>query len=274
MIKKIVILGAGRYAEVLLNVIASPEERERGIEVVATHRRAERRAEVEEKYDIQVLADNREACRDADMIYPLVRPEQMADLMEEIGPCIKEDQIFAVGAAAIPLTFYRKYLPANCALAWVFPPPFITTRAGYLAINPEPGINAQKLDELKEYWGRFCDQVLIVGDGALDSFTVLHACGQFFLYPIIKAMIAYGESNGFTREDAQAISLGTLRCTAQALSEIECSQEALEAKLDHARVPGNMTNAGLQVLDAVAVEDTFARCFAAAHHQAEINRPR
>ena len=131
-----------------------------------------------------------------------------------------------------------------------------------------------KLAELKEYWGRFCDRVLIVGDGALDSFTVLHACGQFFLYPVIKAMIAYGESNGLSREDAQAVSLGTLRCTAQSLSEIVCSQEALEAKLDHARVPGNMTNAGLQVLDAAAAEDTFARCFAAAHHQAEINRTR
>ena len=102
-IKRIAILGAGRYSELLLEVMASEEEKARGVEVVATHRRVERRAEVSERFGIRVLASNREACEGADMIIPLVRPEQMAALMEEVGPVIGEDQIVATGAASIPL---------------------------------------------------------------------------------------------------------------------------------------------------------------------------
>ena len=74
-----------------MEVMASEEEKARGVEVVATHRRAERRAEVSERFGIRALASNREACEGADMIIPLVRPEQMAALMEEVGPVIREE---------------------------------------------------------------------------------------------------------------------------------------------------------------------------------------
>ena len=69
-IRRIAILGAGRYSELLLEVMASEEERARGLEVVATHRRAERRVEISERFGIRVLASNREACEGADMIIP------------------------------------------------------------------------------------------------------------------------------------------------------------------------------------------------------------
>ena len=113
IIKRIAILGAGRYSELLLDVMASEEEKARGVEVVATHRRAERRAEVSERFGIRVLASNREACEGADMIIPLVRPEQMAALMEEVGPVIGEGQIVATGAASIPLSWYRQFLKVS-----------------------------------------------------------------------------------------------------------------------------------------------------------------
>ena len=70
-IRRIATLGAGRYSELLLEVMASEEEKARGVEVVATHRRVERRAEVSERFGIRVLASSREACEGADMISSL-----------------------------------------------------------------------------------------------------------------------------------------------------------------------------------------------------------
>ena len=134
-IKRIAILGAGRYSELVLKVMASEEEKARGVEVVATHRRAERRVEVSERFGIRVLASNREACEGADMIIPLVRPEQMAALMEEVGPMIGKDQIVATGAASIPLSWYRQFLKAPCTLAWVFTPVFMGSGEGYIAMT-------------------------------------------------------------------------------------------------------------------------------------------
>ena len=272
-IKRIAILGAGRHSELLLQVMASEEEKERGVEVVATHRRVERREEVSERFGVRVLASNREACEGADMIIPLVRPEQMGGLMEEVGPVIRENQIVATGAASIPLPWYRQYLKAPCTLAWVFTPVFLGSGEGYIAMTFEPGAAVKHVEALKEYWGRFGNEIMVVEDGKQDAFTVLQACSQFFLFPVVKAMVAHGMEAGLSVADAQAVSLAALRCTSRVLEREDCTPEGMEKLLDYARVPGNITFEGIKALERRGVESAYRECLEAAQRQSEVNRP-
>ena len=271
-IKRIAILGAGLYSEILLEVMTSAKERERGVEVVATHRRAERRAEVAERFGIRVLESNREACEGADMVIPLVRPEQMTALMEEVGPVIRAEQILATGAASLSLSWYRKYLKAPCTLAWVFTPVFMGKGEGYIGMAFEPTTADERVEDLKEYWGRFGNEIMVVKDGNQDAFTVLQACSQFFLYPVVKAMVGYGREEGLPVEVAKAASLAALRCASRELEGVDCTPEGLEAFMDYARVPGNMTFAGIKALEDRGVEDAFRECLLAAQRQSEENR--
>ena len=271
-IKRIAILGAGLYSEILLEVMTSDKERERGVEVIATHRRAERRAEVAERFGIRVLESNREACEGADMVIPLVRPEQMGVLMEEVGPVIEEAQIVATGAASLPLSWYRRYLKAPCALAWVFTPVFMGKGEGYIGMAFEPGTSEERIEELKDYWGRFGNEIMVIEDGQQDAFTVLQACSQFFLCPLVKAMVGYGREAGLPVEVAKAASLAVLRCAAKKLEDSDCTPEGLESLLDYARVPGNMTFEGIKVLERRGVEAAFKECLIAAQWQSEENR--
>ena len=271
-IKRIAILGAGLYSEILLEVMTSDDERARGVEVVATHRRAERRAEVVERFGIRVLESNREACEGADMVIPLVRPEQMAELMEEVGPVIRADQILATGAASLPLSWYRKYLNTPCTLAWVFTPVFMGKGEGYIGMAFEPGVTEDRMEDLKEYWGRFGNEIMVVEDGNQDAFTVLQACSQFFLYPVVKAMVGYGRGEGLPVEVAKAASLAALRCASRELEGVDCTPEGLEKFMDYARVPGNMTFAGIKALEGRGVEDAFREGLVAAQRQSEANR--
>ena len=272
-IKQIAILGAGRHSALLLQVMASEVEKERGVEVVATHRRVERREEVSERFGVRVLASNREACEGADMIIPLVRPEQMGGLMEEVGPVIRENQIVATGAASIPLPWYRQYLKAPCTLAWVFTPVFMGSGEGYIAMTFEPGAAVKHVEALKEYWGRFGNEIMVVEDGKQDAFTVLQACSQFFLFPVVKAMVAHGMEAGLSVADAQAVSLAALRCTSRVLETEDCTTEGIEKMLDYARVPGNMTFEGIKALERGGVESAYRECLEAAQRQSEVNRP-
>ena len=272
-IKQIAILGAGRYSELLLQVMASEQEKERGVEVVATHRRVERREEVSKRFGVRVLASNREACEGADMIIPLVRPEQMGGLMEEVGPVIRENQIVATGAASIPLSWYRQYLKAPCTLAWVFTPVFMGSGEGYIAMTFESGAAVKHVEALKEYWGRFGNEIMVVEDGKQDAFTVLQACSQFFLFPVVKAMVAHGMEAGLSVADAQAVSLAALRCTSRVLEREDCTPEGMEKLLDFARVPGNMTFEGVKALERRGVESADRECLEAAQQQSEVNRP-
>ena len=272
MIRKVAIIGAGDYGEVLIQALATEEERARGVEVVATHRRGERREELAEKYGIPVLADNLEACTDADMIYPVVRPEQMAELMEQIGPSVGDDQIVATGAASLRLSLYRPYLPSKCTLAWVFPTPFIRIKAGFLAIHAEPGTDPDKIEDLKEYWSRFCEEVVVIGEEAMDSFVILHASSYPFLAPLVKALIEFGQENGFSPKLSRKIVLSTFRSTGRMMEEMGFTAEMLGQLAIEAAVPGSLSAAGLAVLEKSNAEGIFARMLIAARDQAERHR--
>ena len=271
-IKRIAILGAGLYSEILLEAMTSEKERARGVEVIATHRRAERRGEVAERFGIRMLESNRKACEGMDMVVPLVRPEQMAVLMEEVGPVIGAEQIVATGAASLPLSWYRKYLEATCTLAWVFTPVFMGKGEGYIGMAFESTATEGRVEDLKEYWGRFGNELMVVEDGNQDAFTVLQACSQFFIYPVVKAMVGYGRGAGLPVEAAKAASLAALRCASRELQDVDCTPEGLEGLMDYARVPGNMTYEGIKTLERRGVEDAFRECLIAAQRQSETNR--
>lgn len=272
MIRRVAIIGAGRFSEVMLDVMTTSEERATGVEVVASHRRRERRNELQQRYNITVYADNREACRDADVVYPLVRPNQMADLMKEIGTGITDAQIVAAGAASLPMSFYRTFLPSKCALSWVFPTPFMRQRAGFLALCPEPGTDPDRIRDLEVYWSRFCQRIITIDERAMDTFVLLHAAGLTFLWPIMKAYVEFGAANGFTREQAQAITLSTFINGGYWMERNDSSPLAIEGMMEEFSVPGSMTAAGLAVLRRNYAETLYAQTLEAGMSQARANR--
>ena len=272
MIRRVAIIGAGGFGEVMLAAMTGPEERALGVELVASHRRPERRAELQEKYGITVYADNREACEGADVIYPVVRPNQMSALMEEIGPGIGDGQIVAAGAASLPLSFYRRFLSSKCTLAWVFPTSFMSLRLGYLAICPEPGSNPERIRDLESYWGRFCEHIITIREEAMDTFVLLHAAGQTFIWPVLKAFVEFGAANGFTMKESQAITLSTLESMARCLKTQDASPIGLEGMMEEYSVPASMTESGLAVLRRNYVESLYAQTLETGMTQARVNR--
>lgn len=272
MIQRVAIIGAGRFAEVMLDVMTMPEERDAGVEVVASHRRSDRRAELRERYDITVYADNREACHGADVVYPLVRPTQMTALMEEIGPVITDDQFVAAGAATLPMSFYRRFLPSRCTLSWVFPTPFMRQRSGFLALCPEPDANPDRIADLRAFWERFCDQIITIDERAMDTFVLLHAAGLTFLWPIMKAYVEFGAANGFTRDQAQAITLSTFVNGGHWMEQNDSSPMGIEGMMEEFSVPGSLTAAGLSVLRRNFVESLYAQTLEAGKSQALANK--
>ena len=272
MIRRVAIIGAGGFGEVMLAAMTGPEERALGVELVASHRRPDRRAELQEKYGITVYADNREACEGADVIYPVVRPNQMSALMEEIGPGIGDGQIVAAGAASLPLSFYRRFLSSKCTLAWVFPTSYMSLRLGYLAICPEPDSDPERIRDLESYWGRFCEHVITIREEAMDTFVLLHAAGQTFIWPVLKAFVEFGSANGFTMKESQAITLSTLESMARCLKTQDASPIGLEGMMEEYSVPASMTESGLAVLRRNYVESLYAQTLETGMTQARVNR--
>ena len=195
MIRRVAIIGAGGFGEVMLAAMTGPEERAQGVELVASHRRPERRAELQEKYGITVYADNWEACEGADVIYPVVRPDQMETLMKEIGPGIGDradsrcGRCIAAPLLLPPVSVFQMHpglgLPdvVYVTEAWLPGPS-----------APNRGSDPERIRDLESYWGHYCEHVITIREEAMDTFVLLHAAGQTFIWPVLKAFVEFGSA--------------------------------------------------------------------------------
>src|SRR5262249_42880268 len=99
--RRIAVLGAGRIGESLIAGLLSSGWRE-PTEVSATTRRAERVAELRERYGIDATLSNHDATAGAALIVIAVKPQDIESLLGEIGAFVLPEQTVLTVAAAIP----------------------------------------------------------------------------------------------------------------------------------------------------------------------------
>src|SRR5262245_8203175 len=107
-VSTIAVLGAGMIGETLLSGLRRsgwPAD-----QLIATERRAERAAELAQRYDIRVV-DNEAAVAEADVLTVAVKPQDAAALMGEIGPKVPADKLVVSICAGLPISFFAKWLP-------------------------------------------------------------------------------------------------------------------------------------------------------------------
>ncbi|MFI5183303.1 MAG: pyrroline-5-carboxylate reductase family protein, partial [Vicinamibacteria bacterium] len=104
------VIGVGNMAEALIRglvhsgIVAGPQ-------VVGSHPRAERGAELTSRYGIEATTDNREAARRADILILAVKPQVMPKVLSEIQGDVKAGALVISIAAGIPIAAIEGKLP-------------------------------------------------------------------------------------------------------------------------------------------------------------------
>ena len=104
--KKLAVLGAGKLGGILLRAYLK-----QGLfasnQVIATVKHAERAAALAKELGIAVTTDNREAVKGADIVLLTVKPQTVAEVLQEIAPEIGADTLVVSVAASVPAGFCR-----------------------------------------------------------------------------------------------------------------------------------------------------------------------
>src|SRR5829696_2471846 len=114
----VAIFGAGVMGETLLSGLlraGRPAD-----ELVITERRADRAAELAERYGVRVV-DNAEAAATADTLVLVVKPQDMGGLLEEIHDHVGEGNLVVSLAAGITTAYLESRLPEGSAVVRVMP---------------------------------------------------------------------------------------------------------------------------------------------------------
>lgn len=205
---------------------------------------------------IAVTADNRQVCRQSDIVVLAVKPQVFEPVLSGIREDLTSRHLLISIVAGVPLSRLEALLLPGVPLVRVMPntPALIGLGASALA----GGSNAQGEHLLMAQAVLAAAGVAeVVSESYLDAVTGLSGSGPAYVYLFIEAMIDAGVREGLPRDLARKLTLQTVIGAAEMVRQTG-NHPAVER--DKVTSPGGTTIAGVEALEAGGLR---AACYAA-----------
>src|SRR6188472_2940288 len=254
------IIGAGVMGETLLSGLVRAGRRVD--QLLVGEKRPERARELEERYGVAVVG-NVEAAEKADTVAIVVKPQDMADLLDEIGPSLRSGQLLVSLAAGITTAFIESRVPDGVAVVRVMPNTPALVDEGMAAISPGTHCDDDHLavaESLLLTTGR----VARVPEKQQDAVTAISGSGPAYLFFVVEAMIEAGVHLGLPRATATDLVVQTLVGSAAMLRETGTHPTVLREQVTS---PSGTTASALRELEIHRVRAAFLAAMEAARNR-------
>jgi pyrroline-5-carboxylate reductase len=201
----IAVVGAGKIGEVLLSGLLRadwPAER-----LLATARRADRAAELAERYGIEVV-DNETAVERADVLVVAVKPQDAEALLVDLGPRVPVEKLVVSLCAGLPTSFFAKWLPTGTPVIRVMTNTPALVDQAMTAISAGEHATPEHL-ALAEEMFRPLGRTIRVPESQQDAVTALSGSGPAYFYYLVEAMTDAGILLGLPRQVAHDLIVQT-----------------------------------------------------------------
>jgi pyrroline-5-carboxylate reductase len=194
----IAVLGAGQMGEALISGLlragGAPAN------VVAAVRRNGRARALREAYGIDVIGAA-EAARRAGTLLITVKPQDMATLLDEIGPEVTADKLVISVAAGITTGFIERKLAVDVPVVRVMSNTPVLVDEAMSVISPGAHAGEEHLRRAEELL-RPVGKVLRIPESQQDAATALSGSGPAYVYFLVEAMVDAGILLGMPRSNA------------------------------------------------------------------------
>ena len=253
----VAIIGAGVMGETLLSGLLRGGQDP--TELMVGEKRPERAVELREKYAVTVVA-NAEAARAADTVALVVKPQDMSDVLTEIGPELRPGQLLVSLAAGITTDYIERRIPEGVAVVRVMPNTPALVDEGMAAISAGTHCDEEHLvaaEQMLSVTGR----VLRVPEKQQDAVTAISGSGPAYLFFVVEAMIEAGVHLGLPRTTATELVVQTVVGSAKLLRETGDHPTVLRERVTS---PGGTTAAAIRQLEDHKVRAAFITAMEAA----------
>ena len=222
--KKLVVLGAGKLGGILLRAYLK-----QGLfvsnRVIATVKHAERAAALAKELGIAVTTDNREAVKGADIILLTVKPQTVAEVLQEIASEIGPQTLFVSVAASVPTGFVKQQLAAatggkrdEVAVVRAMPNTPAAVGCGMTAICGATHVSPDHLEIARSMFDAV-GRTIVLDEKHMDAVTGLSASGPAFAYIILESLAEAGVKVGLPRDVATLLAAQTMKGSASVVLE-------------------------------------------------------
>ncbi|MBM7518161.1 pyrroline-5-carboxylate reductase [Nocardioides nitrophenolicus] len=255
--KRTAVIGAGVMGETLLSGLIRAGRSADALVVV--EKRAERAAELAEKYGVRVV-DDVTAAGAADTVLLVVKPQDMADVLAELAPALRPGQLLVSLAAGITTGFVEARVPDGVAVVRVMPNTPALVDQGMAAISPGTHCDDSHLAEAEELMASV-GRVVQVPEKQQDAVTAISGSGPAYVFFVVESMIEAGVHLGLPRTIAQELVVQTLVGSATMLRETGEHPAVLREQVTS---PAGTTAAALRELEVHRVRAAFLAALEAA----------
>ncbi|MEX5215644.1 MAG: pyrroline-5-carboxylate reductase [Nitrospiraceae bacterium] len=198
--ERLALIGGGQMAEALIGGLLAtgtwkPDR------IIATDLSRARREVLHDRFGVTVGTDNREAITGARVVVLAVKPQILADVLEELRSGWDNQLVISI-AAGIRLAWLRERMPAGVRLIRVMPnaPALVGAGMSVLALHESTTREDERLAfGLFESVGR----AVVLEETHLDAVTGLSGSGPAYVCVALEALSDGGVKMGLPRESAQ-----------------------------------------------------------------------
>ncbi len=208
---------------------------------------------------------NRRAVEGAGIVLLAVKPQQLRDLLAEVGGAIGQGTTVVSIAAGVPTSVIEQHLPDGVAVVRVMPNSPARVRAGVTGIAPGSRAGEVDLNRARALFSTIGD-VLVVDEDRIDALTSISGSGPAYVFRFIESFTAAAIARGFSEGDAKLLVEGTVRGSVELLTATGEEPETLRIQVTS---PGGTTQAALEVMDVADIDGIMDRATRAAVTRAE-----
>lgn len=215
--QKVAVLGAGKIGGILLQAflrdgLLSPAQ------TWATLAHAEKASALKSKLKIHAGIDNLEAVRNADIIFVCVKPQVVTEVVRQISPLVKRNQLLISVAASVPTEMIERELKTETPVIRAMPNTPCAQGAGMTALCKGRFAQRQHLDLAAKFFDAV-GRTVIVDEKHMDAVTGLSASGPAYIYIIIESLAEAGVKVGLPRDIATLLATQTTLGAAKVVLE-------------------------------------------------------
>ena len=205
-------IGCGVMAEsmiagLLRMELVAPEQ------VVASHPRQERRAELKKKYKIQTVEDNADAVKavgnDQAIIALCVKPQRIKGVLDELKNVVLPEQLIISIIAGATIEIISETLD-NRLVVRAMPNTPSQIGQGMTAWTCTSEVDENHRAQVKELLTALGKEIFVETENMIDMATSLSATGPTYIFTFMEAMTDAGVHLGFSRRVSQELVQQTI----------------------------------------------------------------
>jgi pyrroline-5-carboxylate reductase len=198
--------------------------------------------------------------RDADAVLLVVKPQDMASVLAEVGSAINPAAVVVSFAAGKKIDFITTNLGKSNSVIRVMPNTATMVGAGMAAISLGTGVTSAQREFVAGFLAK-SGQVVEVAEELQDAVTATSGSGPAYFFAFVEAMVAGAKELGLSSEVATQLTIQTLVGAAKLLAE--SGKSATELR-ENVTSPNGTTAAALNSFSDGDLTELVAKSMKAA----------